>query len=279
MNGAKRNWLAYPYFFWMMLFTIVPMLLILYFSFASGVDGEGHFSWANFQRVLDPLYLNVIWRSIRLAFISTVICLLLGYPVAMILAKSQTSRQFTLIVLFVIPMWMNFLARTYAWMTLLEKNGLINLFLGWFGLGPYNLLHTEFAVILGMIYNFLPFMVLPIYTVLNKLNPAFTEAAYDLGATPVRTFFRVTLPLSLPGVLSGISMVFMPAITTFVIPQLLGGGQFTMIGNLIEQQFLRSNDWGFGSALSIILMILILLSMRIMSHYEHKHGEEGGGLF
>jgi len=130
---------------------------------------------------------------------------------------------------------------------------------------------------LGMIYNFLPFMVLPIYTVLNKMDPAWVEASYDLGAPPVTTFFRVTFPLSLPGVLSGISMVFMPAVTTFVIPQLLGGGQFTMIGNLIEQQFLRSNDWGFGSALSIILMILILLSMRFMSHYD-RDGEEGGGL-
>ncbi len=274
----KRNWMAYPYFFWMLLFTIVPLLMVLYFSFTASVNGDGRFSFANFQRVLDPLYLNVIWRSVRLAFISTVICLVLGYPVAMLLAQSQASRQFTLIVLFVIPMWMNFLARTYAWMTLLERNGLINTFLGWFGLGPYNLLHTEFAVVLGMIYNFLPFMVLPIYTVLNKMDPALTEASYDLGATPIRTFFRVTLPLSLPGVLSGISMVFMPAVTTFVIPQLLGGGQFTMIGNLIEQQFLRSNDWGFGSALSIILMLLILLSMRIMSHYDRDRGE-GGGFF
>ena len=274
----KRNWTAYPYILWMLLFTIVPMLLILYFSFAAGVSGEAHFSLDNFKRVFDPLYLKVIWRSVRLAFISTVICLLAGYPVAMLLAQSNSSRQFMLIVLFVIPMWMNFLARTYAWMTLLEKNGLINAFLGWFGLGPYNLLHTEFAVILGMIYNFLPFMVLPIYTVLSKMEPSLIEASYDLGANPVRTFFRVTLPLSLPGVLSGISMVFMPSVTTFVIPQLLGGGQFTMIGNLIEQQFLRSDDWGFGSALSIILMLLILLSMRIMSHYERDNGE-GGGLF
>ncbi len=274
----KKNWMVYPYFIWMLMFTIVPLFMVLYFSFASTTGGVTHFSLDNFKRVADPLYINVIWRSIRLAFVSTVICLLLGYPVAMILAHSKSSRQFTLIVLFVIPMWMNFLARTYSWMTLLERQGLINLVLGWFGLGPFDLLHTEFAVILGMIYNFLPFMVFPIYTVLNKMDPAFTEAAYDLGATPVRTFIRVTLPLSLPGVLSGISMVFMPAVTTFVIPQLLGGGQFTMIGNLIEQQFLRSNDWGFGSSLSIILMILILLSMRIMSHYD-RDGGEGGGFF
>ncbi len=269
----KRNWIAFPYLVWMILFTIVPLVMVLYFSLLSD---DGSFSFQHFQRVMDPLYLSVIGRSIRLAFVSTLICLVLGYPIAMIMAKSK--YRFALIVLFIVPMWMNFLARTYSWMTLLERNGLINLFFSWFGLGPYNLLHTEFAVILGMIYNFLPFMVLPICSVLQKMDVSLLEASSDLGATPLYTFWHVTFPLSLPGVLSGISMVFMPAVTTFVIPQLLGGGQFTMIGNLIEQQFLRTDDWGFGSALSIILMILILLSMRIMSHYDRDH-EEGGGLF
>ena len=264
--------MAFPYLVWMILFTIVPLLMVLYFSLVS----DNGFSFLNYKRVMDPLYLNVIWRSIRLAFVSTVICLVIGYPVAMIMAKSRS--RLVLVLLFIIPMWMNFLARTYAWMTLLENNGLINLFFSWFGLGPFNMLHTEFAVILGMIYNFLPFMVLPICSVLQKMDPALVEASNDLGATPMSTFWHVTFPLSLPGVLSGVSMVFMPAVTTFVIPQLLGGGQFTMIGNLIEQQFLRTDDWGFGSSLSIILMILILLSMGIMSHYDRDH-EEGGGFF
>ncbi|MCX7711288.1 MAG: ABC transporter permease [Clostridia bacterium] len=273
----KKNPITYPYILWMVIFTVVPLALILVYSvFTMDSSGIG-FTLQHIKRVFEPLYLVVLLRSIRLAVVSTVICLVLGYPVAMILAERHLSKKSILIVLFVIPMWMNFLARTYAWMTLLEKNGLINTALGAIGLPAINILYTDNAVILGMVYNFLPFMVLPIYSVLRKIDSAVIEAAEDLGATPVTTFRRVIFPLSLPGVMSGITMVFMPAVTTFVISRLLGGGQYTLIGNLIEQQFLTTRDWGFGSSLSFILMIFILLTMGIMSRYEKDN--EGGGLW
>jgi spermidine/putrescine transport system permease protein len=196
---------------------------------------------------------------------------------AMILASKNLSKKSLLVVLFVIPMWMNFLARTYAWMTLLEKNGLIATALGALGINLPILLYTENTVILGMVYNFLPFMVLPIYSVLVKIDKAVLEAAEDLGAPPLKVFSRIIFPLSLPGVSSGIIMVFMPALTTFVISRLLGGAHFTLIGNLIEQQFLTTRDWGFGSALSVVLMLMIILSMGIALRYEKEN--EGGGLW
>ncbi len=263
----------YPYILWMGLFTVVPILLVLYYSMTVR-DGSFSLTLSHYIRVFEPLYLTVIWRSIRLALISTLACLLLGYPVAMILANSPDKQQFNLVVLFVVPMWMNFLARTYAWLSIMETNGLINKFFGLFGLGPYTLLYNSGAVVFGMVYNFLPFMVFPIFSVLRKLDPYLLEAAQDLGANPVVSFLKVTFPLSLPGVMSGVTMVFMPSVTTFAISQLLGGGQFTLIGNLIEQQYLRTYDWGFGSALSIILMIIILISMGMMS--KSNIYEEGG---
>lgn len=261
----------------MLIFTILPLLLILYFSLIKTDAAGSHFTFEHLQRVFEPIYLKVIFRSLKLALISTFFCLLLGYPMAMILAGRQLSNKDILVVLFVVPMWMNFLARTYAWMTLLERNGLINAFLTNLGLPAVNILYSDKAVILGMVYNFLPFMVLPIYAVLRKIDRSLIEAAEDLGATPLMTFLRVTFPLSLAGVMSGITMVFMPAVTTFVISRLLGGGQYTLIGNLIEQQFLTTNDWGFGSALALLLMIMLLLCMGMMAKYE-KNGE-GGGLW
>ena len=267
----KRNWFLYPYVLWMVLFTVVPILLVLYYSLTA--QGGG-LTAAHYIRVFEPLYLSVIWRSIRLALVSTLACFLLGYPVAMILANSPDKRQFSLIVLFVVPMWMNFLARTYAWLSILETNGIVNSILAIFRIGPLSLLYNSGAVVLGMVYNYLPFMVFPIFTVLRKLDPSLLEASEDLGANPARTFLKVIFPLSLPGVLSGVTMVFMPSVTTFAISQLLGGGQFTLIGNLIEQQYLRTYDWGFGSALSIILMIIILITMGLMSRSNVY--EEGG---
>jgi len=269
----KRNWSLYPYVIWMALFTIVPILMILYYSLTV-TDGGWSLTLSHYARVFEPLYLIVIGRSIQLALVSTVVCFVLGYPVAMILANSSAKQQFSLIVLFVVPMWMNFLARTYAWMSILETNGVINSFLKLFGIGPFSMLYSSGAVVLGMVYNYLPFMVFPIFTVLRKLDPSLLEAARDLGANPVKTFLKVIFPLSLPGVLSGITMVFMPSVTTFVISQLLGGGQFILIGNLIEQQYLRSYDWGFGSALSVILTIIILVSMGLISRSNAY--EEGG---
>lgn len=273
----KKNWIAYPYVVWMIIFTLVPLVLVIYYSVASITDNGIAFTLEHFKKVFEPIYIIVFLRSIKLALISTAVCLVLGYPMAMILADRGLSKRNILIVLFVIPMWMNFLARTYAWMTLLEKNGPIETILSNLGLPPLGILYTEKAVILGMVYNFLPFMVLPIYSVLSKTEKHIVEAAEDLGATHYIKFKRIIFPLSLPGVISGITMVFMPAVTTFVISELLGGSQYTLIGNLIERQFLGTMDWGFGSALSIVLMLLILLSMGVMSRYEKEN--EGGGLW
>lgn len=262
-----------PYLFWMVLFIVVPMFLVLYYAFTVPTETGATWSLENFTRFFEPIYLRVLGRSLRLALVSTGICLILGYPAAMIMASNTFTRKNVLMFLFVVPMWMNFLLRTYAWLTLLERNGFINILLSSLDLPRLNILYTNSAVVLGMVYNFLPFMVLPIYSVLSKIDKGVLEAAGDLGANPFRVFTKVILPLSLPGVVSGITMVFMPAMTTFVISRLLGGGQFTLIGNLIEQQFLVVGDWGFGSSISVVMIVLILLSMAVMSFFG---GEEKG---
>lgn len=273
----KQKWIAYPYIVWMIIFIIVPLLLVVFFSITVKTDNGYHITFEHFQRFLEPVYIIVLLRSVYLALISTAICLILGYPMAMILARKGLKKNNILVFLFVLPMWMNFLLRTYAWMTLLENQGLINTFLRSLGMQPLKLLYNNLAVVLGMVYNFLPFMVLPIYSVLSKIDKSVIEAAQDLGANSITVFRRVTFPLSLPGVFSGLTMVFMPAVTTFVISRLLGGGQYTLIGNLIEQQFIYVGDWNFGSALSVVLMLFILLSMGIMSRYDKE--QEGTGLW
>jgi spermidine/putrescine transport system permease protein len=262
-----------PYLIWMALFIVIPLLLVVYYAFTVTTPEGTTWSFENFTRFFEPIYLRVLWRSLALALISTLICLLLGYPVAMIMAGNAFSRKNVIMLLFVVPMWMNFLLRTYAWLAILERNGFLNVLLSSLSLPRLNILYTNAAVILGMVYNFLPFMVLPIYSVLSKIDKGVVEAAGDLGANSVKVFTRVIFPLSLPGVVSGITMVFMPALTTFVISRLLGGGQFTLIGNLIEQQFLVVGDWGFGSAISMVMIILILLSMAIMSFFEDEDKE------
>jgi spermidine/putrescine transport system permease protein len=277
----KLKYTSYPYILWLILFIIVPLILIVYFSLTikDVHTGEFKFSFENYRRFMDPIYIKVMMRSIKLALISTVICLVLGYPIALIIATESTSKRNIMVLLFIVPMWMNFLLRTYAWMTLLGKNGVINVLLSWIGLSKLNLLYNNGAVILGMIYNFLPFMVLPIYSVLSKIDNSLIEAAEDLGAGKSIIFRRIIFPLSLPGVISGITMVFMPAVSTFVISRLLGGGQYMLIGNLIEQQFLTVGDWHFGSAISIVMMTLILISMAIMTKYDKDQKEGGGGLW
>ncbi len=274
----KKKWFSYPYLLWMLLFTVIPMALILYYSLTDTVNGETVFTLANFQKFFQPVYLKVLWHSLVLAFYCTVGCLLIGYPMAAILANQHFVKKKFLIMLIMLPTWMNILLRTYAWMTILERNGVLNSFLGFFGIEPMQFLYTEGAVIMGMIYNFLPFMVLPIYSVLVKMDKSLIEAAEDLGANRIQIFRKVTFPLSAPGVISGIVMVFMPAVSTFVISRLLGGGQFALIGNLIEQQFLWVGDWNFGSALSIVMMVLILLSMAVLNRYD-KDKEAGGSLW
>ena len=236
------------------------------------------FTLDNFDKFFNVMYFKVVRRSLVLAFISTVLCLIVGYPTAYIISKAKPSRRATLLLLCILPMWMNFLLRTYAWSAILGKNGFINTLLGMVGLGPINILYTDAAVLLGMVYNFLPFMILPIHTILSKMDQDLINAAKDLGANNFQVFTKVIFPLSLPGVISGITMVFMPAVSTFVISKLLGGGQFYLIGNLIEQQFMSVGDWHFGSAISIFMMIIILISMAIMNKYSSGTDKEGGGL-
>ncbi|HII4515935.1 TPA: ABC transporter permease [Clostridium perfringens] len=277
MKNRNKNlsFASYPYVVWSAIFIVIPLLLIVFFSFTSKVDGRFVFSFENFQRLFEPIYFTVFIRSIWLAVLSTVSCLILGYPIAYIISKLPIKRRNMLILLFILPMWMNFLLRTYAWMAILGRDGLINTLLGYIGIGPIKMLYTDGAILLGMVYNFLPFMVIPIYTVLIKIDKNLVNAAYDLGANKAQAFRKIILPLSIPGIISGITMVFMPAVSNFVIPSLLGGGKYMLVGNLIEQQFTTIGNWNFGSALSIFMMILILISMAFMSKYE-KNGKEGG---
>ncbi|GAA3661359.1 ABC transporter permease [Asaccharospora irregularis] len=278
MKKNSNSYLASPYIVWSAIFIVIPLLLIVFFSFTKQESGQYVFSLDNFNRLINPIYIKVFGRSLWLALSSTIICLLIGYPAAYIISTAKVSRRGTLILLFILPMWMNFLLRTYAWAAILGKNGVINTILTTLGFNAVNILYTDVAVLLGMVYNFLPFMVLPIYTVLSKMDKDLVNAAEDLGANKIQVFTKVIFPLSMPGVASGITMVFMPAVSTFVISKLLGGGQFMLLGNLIEQQFMSVGDWHFGSAVSIFMMIMILLSMAFMNKFDNDSNKEGGGL-
>lgn len=274
----KMKALSYPYIVWIAIFIVVPLVLVfLYAITANGGNlTDARVTLDNFRKFMDSKYLDVLWISVKLALQSTVITLVVGYPIAMIIAKEKPSKRNIMIFLFVIPMWMNFLLRTYAWLTLLGKNGVINFIVTSLGFKPLDLLYHDGAVLLGMVYNFLPFMVLPIYSVLVKIDKSLIEAAEDLGANKFQIFTKITMPLSIPGVITGITMVFMPAVSTFVISRLLGGGQYMLIGNLIEQQFLWVGDWHFGSAISIIMMIFILITMALTSKFDsEKEGSRG----
>lgn len=269
---------AIPYGIYALIFILAPLALVFIYSLT---DKSGAFTLDNFRRFFDfsnPVYLYAFFKSVKLAAISTAICLAVGYPMAFILSRCRPAVRGMLSFLFILPMWMNFLLRTYSWMSLLENTGLINTALKAMGLPALNLMYTENAIILGNVYNFLPFMILPIYTTLIKLDKSVIEAAQDLGADGRTVFFRVILPLSMPGVFSGISMTFMPAVTTFIISRLLGGGKTPMIGDLIENQFKVANDWGFGSAMSVIIMLLILLAMKVMTRYQSEQTDAGGVL-
>lgn len=264
MKKARST--AAPYIVWSILFTIVPFLLVVWFALT---DRSGHFTFSNFRNM--GLYSEVFIRSLLLALISTILCLVLAYPLSYILTMEKAKRQQTLLMLVMLPMWMNFLLRTYAWLTILENNGLINRFLGLFGIGPLHLINTPGAVVLGMVYNYIPYMILPIYTVLIKIDPRLIEAAQDLGAPPHACFFKVIVPLSMPGISSGITMVFMPAVSTFIISKMLGGGSSLMIGDLIETQFLgNAYDPNLGSAISLVMMVIILVSMMLMGFFDNE---------
>ena len=269
------------YLFWGLVFIVLPLFLILAHSLSANTDlSDFVFTLDNFSRFFEPLYLKILLMSLLLAGLSTIFCLLIGYPVAYIISRMKEKLRNNMILIFIIPMWMNFLLRTYAWLTLLGNKGLINKFIGLFGIGPWDLMYNSKAIMIGMVYNFLPFMVLPIYTVLLKMDYKLIEAAKDLGASDFEVFTKVIFPLSLPGIYTGITMVFIPAISTFVVPNLLGGNNFYLIGNLIEKQFTFTGDWGFGSAISMILILIMLLILLIPKLFNKKikTGEIGGRL-
>lgn len=270
--------MVYPYMLWISVMIVVPMLLILLYAFtAKGNDVASiRFTFENFTRFFsDRIFIDVLKRSLYIAVVTTVICILLGYPAAYVIANSQEKNKVLLILLITLPTWINMLVRTYAWMGILQDDGIINMILGFFHLGPVKMLHTDFAVILGMVYNFIPFMILQIYTSLTKMDKSFIEAARDLGANKIQSFLRITLPLSLPGVVSGITLVFLPAVSSFFIPKLLGGGQYVLIGNVIESQFLTSGNWSFGSAISLIMVIIIMFSMFVTRKVDADPSTKG----
>ena len=268
----KAKSASFPYLVWMIIFIVVPMALVFIFAFT---DRSGNFTFQNLQSV--GQYSNVFLRSIWLGAVATIISLVLGYPLAYIISKSRARRQNTLIMLVILPMWMNFLLRTYAWMTLLEDSGLINHLLTVLGLPAVHMINTKGAVVLGMVYNYIPYMILPLYSVLTKIDRSVIEAAQDLGADGKTVFLRVTLPMSMPGVISGVTMVFVPAVSTFIISKMLGGGSNLLIGDLIDMQFLGSAyNPNLGSAISLVLMVLILICMGIMHQFDENGATEGG---
>ncbi|WP_029674656.1 ABC transporter permease [Butyrivibrio sp. VCB2006] len=252
--------MASPYIAWAVIFIVVPLCMVFYYGF-TGADGS--FTLDNIATIAKPGYLKALKRSVILAIISTLVCFILSYPLGMILASMKLKKNAYIVTLFILPMWMNFLLRTLTWMTLLEGKGVINTILEFMHLPTLNIINTNSAIVLGMVYNFLPFMILPIYNALNRIDENVINAARDLGAGTVQTFLRITLPLSMPGILSGITMVFIPALTTFAISTMLGGSKILLIGNIIEQEFTQLYDWHLGSGLSIVLMIFIILNMII----------------
>ena len=268
--------LAIPYIAWAAMMLVLPMALIAMYSFTEPGNSIISFSFT-FEHYIkfftDPDFLLILWRSLVIAIKTTLICLLLGYPLAYVISKSSEKMQNILVLVITIPTWINALVRTYAWIGLLSEGGLLQRFFSLFGLGGTELLYTEAAVLLGMVYNFLPFMILQINTSLCKMDQSLLQASADLGANPVQTFKRVTLPLSLPGVINGITLVFLPAVSSFFIPKMLGGGQYFLVGNLIENQFITVGEWNFGSAISMIMAIIMMLLMMAVRKVEiHNQG-------
>ena len=259
--------LAAPYIVWAVIMLLLPMLLIVLYAFTDTGNEilTFRFTLDNFIKFFtDPDFLLVLWRSIKIAFKTTVICVLLGYPIAYFIAFSSDKVRNILILAITLPTWINMLVRTYAWIGLLSDGGIFQQILGIFGLGDTELLYTEGAVLIGMVYNFIPFMILQINTSLSKMDRSLSDASHDLGANGIQTFLRVTLPLSLPGVVSGISLVFLPAVSSFSIPKLLGGGQFFLIGNVIENQFITVGEWNFGSSISLIMALIMMATMYLI---------------
>lgn len=274
-----RN-LVYPYVGWLAVMVVIPMLMILLYAVTTAGNDVTTFRFTteNFTRFLtDMVFLDVLKRSLLIALATTVVCVLLGYPVAYVIAKGSEKSAFFWIMLITLPTWINMLVRTYAWVGILQDDGLLNRFFGLFGIGPFHMIHTTFAVVLGMVYNFIPFMILQIHSSLAKMDKSLLEAASDLGANRLQSFIKVTLPLSLPGVISGITLVFLPAVSSFFIPKLLGGGQYVLVGNVIETQFLTSGDWNFGAAISLIMAVIIMISMWLTRKVDTDPAATGKG--
>lgn len=271
INSVK--WLSFPYLLWMIGFIIIPLIMIVYYGLTTK---DSQITLSNIELITDPINRKALIQALELSVISTIICLLLAYPLALILNKIKMKSDSFIVLIIILPMWMNFLLRTIAWQNILEKTGVLNRLLTFLHLPAVNIINTPAAIILGMVYNFLPFMVLPIYNVLIKIDPDVVNAARDLGASTGQTFRKIIFPLSLPGVISGITMVFVPSLTTFVISTILGGSKIVLIGNVIEQQF-RLGNWHTGSGLSLVLMIFILLCMAILSKYDKE--SEGSSIW
>ena len=260
----KLKYFSAPYLVWMVVFIVVPLLMIAYFAFTNDDGG------LTIKHISDVgQYANIFVRSIWLSLVATAICLVVAYPVSFILSRMEKHKQGTMLMIVMLPMWMNFLLRTYAWMTLLGNNGIINHLFGLVGMGPFKLINTSGAVVLGMVYNYLPFMILPLYSVMEKIDKSLFEAASDLGCSSGKTLLRVVIPLSMPGITSGVTMVFVPAISTFIISRMLGGGSNLLIGDLIEMQFLgNAYNPHLGAAISLVLMVIILVIMTVMNQFD-----------
>lgn len=267
---ASHRFLALPFALWAALFIVLPLFFVL----GTGLtDAAGNFTFANLSTVLQSEYLKALGLSVELALISTFICLVLAYPLCLILREKKESRGLLVFLLFLLPLWMNSLLTTMAWQTIMEKHGLINMFLAAVGLPEVHLINTPAAIIIGMVYNFFPYMVLPLYVSISRIDESIIEAARDLGAGALQTLRHVLLPLSLPGIVSGSTMVFIPALTTFVISALLGGNKVLLVGNIIEQEFTAAYDWQLGSALSMVLMVFIILNILLEAFTDS--GEQG----
>lgn len=260
---------SFPYIIWMIIFIVFPLIVVCYYSFT---DMSGNFTFSNFHHL--SKYTSTFMRSVWFGIVATIICLLISYPLAYIICQISKNKQRTLIMLVMLPMWMNFLLRTYSWMLILEDTGIINTFIVKLGLQPLYLINTSGAVILGMVYNYLPYMILPLYSIMSKMDKSTIEAARDLGGNTKTVISKVVFPLSLPGVVSGITMVFVPSVSTFYISQKLGGGKFPLIGDVIESRFLVSYNYNVGATLSLCLMVLIIICLFVMNRFAED--DEGG---
>ena len=271
MNSRlRRNLIAAPYSIWMIGFIIIPLIFVVFYGLT---NDNFNFTLANIASITDPVHLKSFWKAFYLAFISTIVCILLAYPIALIFRNSKTNKSSLIVYLFILPMWMNGLLRIYAWLTLIERKGVINLILSAIGLPNINIVNTEIAIVLGMVYDFLPFMILPLYNSLSKIKEDTLNGARDLGANELQVFIKIIFPLSIPGMVSGITMVFIPALTTVAISYMLGGGLYLLIGNVIEQEFLTTANWHLGSGISLVLIIFIFIVMGVRNKFTDKDEE------